>query len=177
MQQLSFMDSIVKGIPLSENEQQFILRNLLMTNQELANELNRTEASVRNFLHKNQIKRTEDQLYQIRCRTAADRCGERNPNFKGWASLDNYKYKLRSIARYPERHQAREQIRQAVRRGAIIRKDNCEHCGATGKIEMHHPDYSKPLEIEQLCRTCHIKADDERRLRELLQEIEQENVK
>lgn len=31
----------------------------------------------------------------------------------------------------------------------------CERCGATEDIHAHHADYSKPLEVEWLCRRCH----------------------
>jgi hypothetical protein len=31
----------------------------------------------------------------------------------------------------------------------------CEVCGAT-KVEKHHPDYSKPLEVRWLCREHHL---------------------
>lgn len=35
----------------------------------------------------------------------------------------------------------------------------CQECGATGKLQRHHPDYSKPDQVEILCIPCHVKAD------------------
>jgi hypothetical protein len=35
-------------------------------------------------------------------------------------------------------------------------KRPCERCGAP-KTEMHHPDYSKPLEVVFLCHPCHLR--------------------
>jgi len=35
--------------------------------------------------------------------------------------------------------------------------DKCELCGSTDWLERHHMDYSKPLEIKTLCRSCHAK--------------------
>jgi len=46
-----------------------------------------------------------------------------------------------------------------LRRGKIERKP-CEACGDL-KAEMHHPDYSQPLLIEWLCRTCHLRLHRE----------------
>lgn len=46
-------------------------------------------------------------------------------------------------------------------RGVIARQP-CEHCGAEN-AEMHHEDYSKPLDVIWLCRRCHMahhKASD-----------------
>ncbi len=42
-----------------------------------------------------------------------------------------------------------------LRRGKI-KKENCCFCGSD-KSQMHHDDYSKPLEIKWVCRECHMK--------------------
>jgi len=41
----------------------------------------------------------------------------------------------------------------AIRSGKLSRR-NCEKCGAD-KTEAHHDDYSKPLDVRWLCKTCH----------------------
>lgn len=41
-----------------------------------------------------------------------------------------------------------------LRRGKIDRGP-CAECGADDS-QMHHPDYSKPLQIVWLCRDCHL---------------------
>lgn len=41
-----------------------------------------------------------------------------------------------------------------LRRGKIQRQP-CKACG-NEKAEMHHHDYNKPLEVEWLCRPCHL---------------------
>lgn len=56
----------------------------------------------------------------------------------------------------PEQGYARKVVQRAITRGTLTRSDSCERCGASGvRIEGHHADYSKQLEVEWLCVTCH----------------------
>jgi len=56
----------------------------------------------------------------------------------------------------PDAHKARVILNNAVRDGKILRPTSCT-CGATGRIEAHHDDYKKPLEVRWLCVECHRK--------------------
>jgi len=55
--------------------------------------------------------------------------------------------------KYPLRYKARTCVNNALRRGAIT-KQPCK-CG-NPKVQAHHEDYSKPLEIDWMCRRCHL---------------------
>ena len=66
-----------------------------------------------------------------------------------------------SIARHPEKQAARLLLNGSVRRGDITRPDRCSRCGDVKRVEGHHRDYSRPLEVEWLCRPCH--ADEDRK--------------
>lgn len=55
----------------------------------------------------------------------------------------------------PLKQAVRSVLAEAVARGTVIRPDNCQTCGKAGKIEGHHPDYSKPLDVMWLCPKCH----------------------
>lgn len=35
------------------------------------------------------------------------------------------------------------------------KKDKCEQCNSTERLERHHPDYTKPTETLTLCKDCH----------------------
>lgn len=50
---------------------------------------------------------------------------------------------------------AHRAIRFALEKKEISRPSNCSACDATGKIEAHHDDYSKPMQIRWLCKGCH----------------------
>lgn len=58
--------------------------------------------------------------------------------------------------KYPERMRARTAVGNAVRDGRLERKP-CEVCGAI-RVEAHHEDYGKPLEVRWLCRKHHNEA-------------------
>lgn len=55
--------------------------------------------------------------------------------------------------RYPEKWRARQLARYAIKIGQII-KQPCEVCGEM-KVQAHHEDYSKPLEINWVCIKHH----------------------
>jgi ribosomal protein S27AE len=50
---------------------------------------------------------------------------------------------------------ARRELRQAVRDGRITKPDQCSSCGSASVIHGHHHDYSRPLDVEWLCGSCH----------------------
>ena len=56
---------------------------------------------------------------------------------------------------YPEKLKARSIAVIAVRSGELKKSVFCESCGLPVKTHGHHADYSKPLEVDWLCRTCH----------------------
>jgi hypothetical protein len=55
--------------------------------------------------------------------------------------------------KHPEKYRARMEVLKAKRKGTLI-KQPCEICG-DNKVEAHHEDYSKPLEIKWLCTKHH----------------------
>lgn len=61
--------------------------------------------------------------------------------------------------RNPLKYKARYTVRNAIVSGKIIKPKICSVCGSNSKIEAHHNDYRKPLEIIWLCKICHIKED------------------
>lgn len=79
--------------------------------------------------------------------------------FKNYNSRPEYKEKMRKLWHLRKNKpterikiNARHKAKIALRSGIII-KLPC-YCGEI-KAEMHHNDYSKPLEVIWLCRKCH----------------------
>jgi hypothetical protein len=61
------------------------------------------------------------------------------------------------------------------KRGKLM-KVPCEKCGSP-RSQMHHDDYSKPLDVRWLCRPCHMALHRElerQKLRELVEKITSE---
>lgn len=56
----------------------------------------------------------------------------------------------------PEKTKTHCKTNYAQKIGAIIQPQKCEECGEiTDKLDKHHEDYSKPLDVEWLCKSCH----------------------
>ncbi len=66
------------------------------------------------------------------------------------AARDKYKLK------YPNKIKAINAVNNAVVSGKLIRPKLCSICNENGRIEGHHADYSKPLEIIWVCKFCHM---------------------
>jgi len=58
---------------------------------------------------------------------------------------------------YYERHRATIiTYRSALYRGLIIKPTCCENCNTiSSRLNGHHEDYNKPLEVIWLCSSCH----------------------
>lgn len=67
-----------------------------------------------------------------------------------------------AVARYmramrerdPIKFKARNAVSNAVRDGKLIRQP-CQKCASTVRVQAHHHDYNKPLDVEWLCFKCH----------------------
>lgn len=93
--------------------------------------------------------------------------GERNHNFKGWASRNKRAYVNRFRAMNPEKARAHDAVKSAIVAGRLVRPTACERCGITTNrpLDSHHDDYSRPLDVRFVCRACHRILDAERRER------------
>lgn len=54
-----------------------------------------------------------------------------------------------------QRIRARQKLAYAVKAGQILKPKRCEKCNEIHSLEGHHTDYSKPLAVIWLCKSCH----------------------
>ena len=66
------------------------------------------------------------------------------------------KNKVAWAKRNPEKRAAHVVLGNAIRRNKLVKAKACQRCGAEGRVEAHHADYAKPLEVEWLCLRCHV---------------------
>ena len=67
--------------------------------------------------------------------------------------------RIKSKNDFPEKIKARELLKTEVRSGRMKKPDQCQICsGKPSRIEAHHHDYNKPLEVVWLCAPCHRKV-------------------
>jgi hypothetical protein len=65
-------------------------------------------------------------------------------------------YDRKYAKKHPDKYKARQILKQEIKMGRIERKP-CEVCGEV-KVDGHHDDYTKPLEVRWLCRAHHTEA-------------------
>lgn len=71
---------------------------------------------------------------------------------------DPEKFRARERNRKPQdpvKVGARQILNAAVHSGEVIRPSCCALCSGGGRIEAHHSNYSRPLDVLWLCTLCH----------------------
>ena len=92
---------------------------------------------------------------QKRDLSAYSKAQHQRPEVK--ARVSAYHQRKRADAVYLLKRRARRLLAYAVEKGVMVRQP-CDRCGAV-KVDGHHHDYSKPLDVRWLCRRCHF-ADE-----------------
>jgi len=86
---------------------------------------------------KESLRRKNDPLYYIKERKRQ----------KAWREKNKEKLKNKT-----DTHKL---VMYAVKLGILSKPKECSKCGQMKRIEGHHEDYSKPLEVIWLCNPCH----------------------
>ena len=74
--------------------------------------------------------------------------------------------RIKQCAKKPTQTNAYRVVEAAIKAGILVKPDACSICGCNKdehRIEAHHYDYTKPLDVIWLCSSCHGKADALRR--------------
>lgn len=58
-------------------------------------------------------------------------------------------------SKYTNKYLAHNMVNNAIRDKKIVKPDRCDNCNSDSRLDGHHDDYAKPLEVRWLCRTCH----------------------
>ena len=64
----------------------------------------------------------------------------------------------------PQKVKAHSIVNEAVRTGKLLKPSKCSCCNLEKKVQAHHEDYTKPLEIIWLCSACHSKLHKKKRI-------------
>lgn len=77
---------------------------------------------------------------------------------KRWRADNPDKYRksyIKSMKKHSLKTPARKILAYNIEMGRLIVPKICEHCSREKKLDGHHTDYSKPLEVTWLCKECH----------------------
>ena len=101
-----------------------------------------------------------------RVKWAKDNPEQQAQTLKGWKERNkkrvrrqNQEAKARHRKRHPDKEKARRTVARAIELGEIVKPKQCSRCTrrvrSANDLHAHHADYSKPLQVEWLCRKCH----------------------
>ena len=91
------------------------------------------------------------------CRENRQRSNEAVKRYRARHPTRLKKQRQEYVAKYPEKVKARSLANTALKAGKIKKPERCSMCGESLKLEMHHHDYAKPLDVVWLCPKCHAK--------------------
>lgn len=84
--------------------------------------------------------------------------------FRGLAREHHKKYKQTEMGKnsykrhrikWPNVYRSRQKVSNAIGSGKITRPLTCSECPSSTRIQGHHDDYGKPLDVRWLCQECH----------------------
>lgn len=101
--------------------------------------------------------RKKDSYKQIHRKCNREWIEKNKDEYPKWRKEYNRKYYSNPANKI--KTSARQKVRYAISTHRLTRPDKCENCLAGGRIEGHHEDYSKPLEVKWLCVQCHADID------------------
>lgn len=77
---------------------------------------------------------------------------------KKWRQEHKEEFKemwIKSIEKDPMKRKARRYLNHAIEYGKIIKPLECSLCKENKKLQAHHEDYARPLEVIWMCSSCH----------------------
>jgi len=78
-----------------------------------------------------------------------------NPEYRAKRIAQTAKWKEQN----KEKRVAHKAVEKAINSGLLIKPTRCQVCNVEPKrLDGHHEDYTKLLEVQWLCRSCHILA-------------------
>ncbi len=103
---------------------------------------------IRQSQHKHYLKKRDFYLEKSRQRYKEK---SKNPIFKKRLYERRKEYHLRNKGK----DKARCATFYAIKTGKLRRPKICPLCKRIGMVEAHHKDYSKPLRVSWMCKSCH----------------------
>lgn len=94
--------------------------------------------------------------YRRRRRLAGDVVGRGCPSARVKHEKEVQRRKVDPEVR--RKYLARMAVATAIDAGNLVRPDMCSVCKQVGKVQAHHEDYSRPLDVAWLCIDCHAGA-------------------
>lgn len=91
------------------------------------------------------------------------KCWEQQHPENNAKRVKKYSHSVKGITKRKSYLGAQQLLRDAILKGIVIRPLNCSQCDSNKtKIEGHHENYSKPLDVVWLCSSCHHNLHNER---------------